>query len=63
MRDAQGHEIQQHAARYLNVEVQDDEVKLVTIREKFAIAKVNSLIISLGKLWRSGGRGSTGKKG
>ena len=63
MRDAQGHEIQQHAARYLNVEVQDDEGKWVTIREKFAIAKVNSLIISLGKLWRSGWRLSTGKKG
>ena len=60
---AQGHEIQQHAARYLNVEVQDDEGEWVTFREKFAIAKVNSLIISLGKLWRSGWRLSTGKKG
>ena len=54
MQDAQGHRIAERGSRILSLAVRILEQGIVTIREKFAIAAVNSVILSLGKLVRGG---------
>ena len=54
MHDAQGKEIVELGNRVLDIEVRSLEGETVTIREKFAVANVGSLILSLGRLLRSG---------
>eukprot|EP00439_Symbiodinium_sp_Y106_P049880 s4767_g6.t1 len=52
MQDAQGHRIAQHGSRVLDLDVGTLEGGKVTIREKFAIAKIEAVIVSLGRLMR-----------
>ena len=54
MHDAQGKEIVELGNRVLDIEVRSLEGETVTIREKFAVANVGSLILSLGRLLRWG---------
>ena len=54
MHDAQGKEIVELGSRVLDIEVRSLEGETVTIREKFAVANVGSLILSLGRLLRWG---------
>ena len=54
MQDAQGHRIAERGSRILSLAVRTLEQGMVTIKEKFAIAAVNSVILSLGKLVRGG---------
>ena len=54
MQDAQGHRIAQHGSRVLDLDVGTLEGGKVTIREKFAIAKIEAVIVSLGRLMRQG---------
>ena len=63
MQDAQGHRIVQHGSRVLDLDVGTLEGGKVTTREKFAIAKVGAVIVSLGRLMRQGwclGSGGSG---
>ena len=52
--DAQGKRIPETQSRVIDIEVEDEQGEKVTIREKFAIAKVGSVILSLGRLLRWG---------
>ena len=54
MHDAQGRRIPELGTRILDLEVRSTEGEVVTIREKFAVANVGSLILSLGRLLRWG---------
>ena len=54
MHDAQGRRIPELGTRILDLEVRSTEGEAVTIREKFAVANVGSLILSLGRLLRWG---------
>ena len=54
MQDAQGNRIMERGTRILCLSVRTLTNEVVTIKEKFAIAAVNSVILSLGKLLRSG---------
>ena len=54
MQDAQGKQIVEDCTRALTITTQDNDGNEVVIREKFAIAAVNSVILSLGRLLRSG---------
>ena len=54
MQDAQGHRIAQHGSRVLDLDGGTLEGGKVTIREKFAIAKIEAVIVSLGRLMRQG---------
>ena len=54
MQDAQGNRIMERGTRILCLSVRTLTNQVVTTREKFAIAAVNSVILSLGKLLRSG---------
>eukprot|EP00439_Symbiodinium_sp_Y106_P015244 s7793_g2.t1 len=56
MQDAQGKRIKEDCTRALKIVTQDLDGNEVTIREKFAIAAVNAVILSLGRLLRSGWR-------
>ena len=63
MQDAQGKQIPEVESRILDIDVSDVEGNKATIREKFAIAQVGSLILSLGRLVRWGwqlGRNANG---
>ena len=44
--DAQGRQIPEVESRVLDIEVKDENGASVTIREKFAIAKIGSVILS-----------------
>ena len=63
MQDAQGKRIPELGSRVLSVEVQDVHGHPVRIKEKFAIANVGSLILSLGRLLRGGWNLSHGTDG
>ncbi|CAE7826846.1 unnamed protein product, partial [Symbiodinium necroappetens] len=52
--DAQGKQIVEDCTRALTITTRDNGGNEVVIREKFAIAAVNSVILSLGRLLRSG---------
>ncbi|CAE7252941.1 unnamed protein product, partial [Symbiodinium necroappetens] len=52
--DAQGKQIVEDCTRALTITIRDNGGNEVVIREKFAIAAVNSVILSLGRLLRSG---------
>ena len=54
MQDAQGHRINEIETRILEVAVATLDGGPVTIRERFSIARVKSVIISLGRLLRTG---------
>ncbi|CAE7289458.1 unnamed protein product [Symbiodinium sp. CCMP2592] len=54
MHDAQGRLIPERGTRLLDVKVEDTAGNMVTIRERFSIARVSSLILSLGRLLRWG---------
>ena len=54
MQDAQGRHIYDKGARNLTLEVTADDGTLVILRERFNIANVSSVILSLGRLLRSG---------
>ena len=54
MHDAQGRRIPERGTRLLDVKVEDTKGNMVTIRERFSIARVSSLILSLGRLPRWG---------
>ncbi|CAE7948885.1 unnamed protein product [Symbiodinium sp. KB8] len=54
MQDAQGKQIVEDCTRALTITTRDSGGNEVVIREKFAIAAVNSVILSLGRLLRSG---------
>ncbi|CAE6969495.1 RE2, partial [Symbiodinium sp. CCMP2456] len=54
MQDAQGKRIPERGTRVLDLDVQTLEGGKVTIREKFAIAKIEAVIVSLGRLMRQG---------
>ncbi|CAE7781068.1 unnamed protein product [Symbiodinium sp. CCMP2592] len=54
MQDAQGNEIKELDTRILEVAVATLNGESVTIRERFSIARVKSVIISLGRLLRAG---------
>ena len=54
MQDAQGRKIKEHCSRTLDLEVETLQGDRVMIREKFAVAKIEALIVSLGRLLRRG---------
>ena len=54
MQDAQGKRIPEVDSRILEIEVTDTNGEVLKIKEKFSIANVGSLILSLGRLLRGG---------
>ena len=54
MQDAQGKTIPELGTRILNVELGTEAGEKVTVREKFSIAPIATVIMSLGRLLRSG---------
>ena len=54
MQDAQGKTIPELGTRILNVELGTQAGETVTVREKFSIAPIATVIMSLGRLLRSG---------
>ncbi|CAE7778784.1 unnamed protein product [Symbiodinium sp. CCMP2592] len=54
MQDAQGRRIEERGVRILNLTVRTLENETITLKERFAIAAVNLVILSLGKLVRAG---------
>ena len=54
MQDAQGRRIKECGSRIIDIEVAATDGAQVVIREKFAIAKIESVILSLGRLIRWG---------
>ena len=54
MQDAPGRKIKEHCSRTLDLEVETLQGDRVMIREKFAVAKIEALIVSLGRLLRRG---------
>ena len=54
MQDAQGRKIEEHCSRTLDLEVETLGGDRVVLREKFAIAKIEAVIVSLGRLLRRG---------
>eukprot|EP00439_Symbiodinium_sp_Y106_P027506 s6084_g3.t1 len=54
MQDAQGNRIPEVQTRLLDIQVPTVEGDSVLIREKFSIARISSVILSLGRLLRSG---------
>ncbi|CAE7337252.1 unnamed protein product [Symbiodinium sp. CCMP2592] len=54
MQDAQGKQIVNHGSRALVVEVKDINGETAVIKERFLLAEVSSLIISMGRLLRNG---------
>ena len=56
MQDAQGKHIKDHGARTLEITVDNTNGQATVLREKFALANVGNIILSLGRLLRSGWR-------
>ena len=54
MQDAQGRRIREHGSRVLDLDVTTLDNDKVTIREKFAIANIEAVIVSMGRLLRMG---------
>eukprot|EP00439_Symbiodinium_sp_Y106_P077691 s2610_g16.t1 len=54
MQDAQGWQIRECGSRVIDIEVETVEGTRVVVREKFAVARVESVILSLGRLLRWG---------
>ena len=54
MQDAQGRRIREHGSRIIDITVSTLEGADIVIREKFAIAKIEAVILSLGRLLRWG---------
>ena len=69
MQDAQGKMIKEHGCRVIDVVMETAAGEEVMVRERFAIARVGSMILSLGRLLRQGwqlghhGGGPTMEKG
>ena len=64
MQDAQGKRIQEEiGSRILNVEVKDADGRPVQLRERFSIANIGSVTLSLGRLIRGGWNLSHGNFG
>ena len=54
MQDAQGRKIEEHCSRTLDLEIETIDGDRVLLREKFAIARIEAVIVSLGRLWALG---------
>ena len=56
MQDAQGRAIKDHGARTLEISACNTKGQTTVLREKFALANIGNVILSLGRLLRSGWR-------